>query len=198
MENNQSAAVPQQDQGKKKRRGLWICLLVLALAAAFALGWRVMPKVWPSIKAVFAGQPKTEAQAQPDLYTPKSNAAFDDPVSTSDSLIYYFYKDYCPWCRQLEPLTAGLPKTVTLPDGTRSAVKLVCLNKVEEGPLKVITDYYGAHAVPEERQYVPALVIGDRYLFAGEEIVGQLMDALVAGEGLNTPLLNGAERVPAP
>lgn len=197
MENQQSTAAAQQAPGKR-RRGLGITLIILAMAAAFMLGWRVMPKVWPGIKAALVGQPKTETQAEPDLYKPVSNASFDDPISSTDSLIYYFYKDYCPWCRQLEPLTAGLPETITLPDGTRSAVKLVCLNKVEEGPLQVITDYYGEQAVPEERQFVPAIVIGERYLFAGTEIIDQLLDALVAGEGLKTPLLNGAQRVPAP
>ena len=193
MENNQSPAAPQPEQ--KRHKGIKILCLVLALAAAFALGWQVMPKVWPDIKAAVFGQPKTETKTVQDLYTPASNAVFDDPIAATDSLIYYFYKDYCPWCRQLEPLTAGMPETITLPDGTKSTVKLVCLNKVEEGPLKIITDYYGDHAVPEERQYVPAIVIGDRYLFAGDEIIDQLLDALAAGEGLSTPLLNGAERI---
>ena len=48
----------------------------------------------------------------------------------------------------------------------------------------------------EEKQYVPAIVIGERYLFAGDEIIAQLAEALTAGEGLQTPLLNGAERQP--
>ena len=41
---------------------------------------------------------------------------------------------------------------------------------------------------------MPAIVIGERYLFAGDEIIAQLMEALMAGEGLQTPLLNGLER----
>ena len=185
---------------RKNGKALLIACLVLSLIAAFVLGWRVMPKVWPSVKGLFAGQPQATATAAPtpEPYVPRSTAAFEDEVRETDSLIYYFYKDYCPYCRELEPLTAGLPKTITLPDGTQSAVRFVCLNKVEEGPAKVIADYYAAHSVPEDRQYVPALVIGDRYLFLKEEIVGQLTDALTAGEGLNTPLLNGAQRVPAP
>ena len=60
--------------------------------------------------------------------------------------------------------------------------------------LQIITEYYDKYGVVEEEQYVPAIVIGDRYLFAGEEIIGQLMEALVAGEGLKTPLLDGNER----
>lgn len=166
--------------------------------AVFLLGWRVMPRIWPAVKeaVVYPVLPQLKPAPAPtqEPYLPKSSAAYGDPVSATDSLIYYFYKDYCPWCRQLAPLTGGLPKTVTLPDGTRSAVKLICLNKVEDAYFKVITDYYASCGVPEEEQYVPAVVIGSRYLFGGDEITAQLMDALMAGEGLTTPLLDGGQR----
>ena len=184
------------------KKGVKILCLVVALIAMFLLGWRVMPKIWPSIKenVVYQVFPQMKSEATPaptqEPYQPKSTAAYGDLIAESDSLIYYFYKDYCPWCRQLEPLTAGLPKQILLPDGTASAVKLVCLNKVEEPMLQVITEYYEKYAVPEEEQYVPAMVIGDRYLFADREIVPQLMEALMAGEGLQTPLLDGGERTP--
>lgn len=181
------------------KKGVKILCLIAALIAVFLLGWRVMPNIWPSIKeaAVYPILPQLKPTPAPtqEPYQPKSTAAYGDPVAATDSLIYYFYKDYCPWCRQLEPLTAGLPETITLPDGTQSAVKLVCLNKVEEPMLQVIAAYYEQHEVPEDKQYVPAIVIGSRYLFAAEEIVPQLMDALTAGEGLTTPLLDGAQRV---
>lgn len=181
------------------KKGIKILCLAVALIAAFLLGWRVMPNVWPGIKEailypVFPQMKPTPSPTQ-EPYQPKGTAAYGDPIAESDSLIYYFYKDYCPWCRQLEPLTAGLPKQITLPDGTASAVKLVCLNKVEEPMLQVITDYYEKHSIPEEEQYVPAIVIGEKYLFAGGQIVPQLMDALMAGDGLKTPLLDGTQRI---
>lgn len=181
------------------KKGLKILCLIVALIAVFLLGWRVMPDIWPGIKeaVVYPVMPQLKPTPAPtqEPYQPKSSGAFGDPIAATDSLIYYFYKDYCPWCRQLEPLTAGLPETVTLPDGTQSTVKLVCLNKVEEPMLQVITAYYEQYEVPEEKQYVPAIVIGSRYLFAGDEIIDQLMDALTAGEGLTTPLLDGGQRV---
>lgn len=175
--------------------------LMLALGLAFLAGWRVMPRVWPAIKTrvvyeVFPQLKPTPAPVvTPAPYEPKSDAAFGDPVAVSDSLVYYFYKDYCPYCAALEPLTAGLPEQIILPDGTTSAVRLVCLNKNDDAMAEVIAQYYGDHAVPEERQYVPAIIIGDRYLMPGIEIIDQLMDALMAGEGLHTPLLNGSQRV---
>ncbi|MBR3107518.1 MAG: hypothetical protein IKH30_10100 [Clostridia bacterium] len=180
------------------KTGYKILCLVLALVAMFMLGWRVMPKVWPSIKeaVVYPVLPQLKPAPSPTQapYQPKSTAVYGDPIAESDSLIYYFYKDYCPWCRQLAPLIGGLPRQIILPDGTVSAIKLMCLNKAEEPMLQLIKAYYEKYAVPEEEQYVPAVVIGERYLFAAEEIVPQLMEALMAGEGLQTPLLDGAER----
>ena len=43
-------------------------------------------------------------------------------------------------------------------------------------------------------QYVPAMGTGSRYLFAGDEIIARLGDALAAGEGLNTLLPDENER----
>ena len=156
-----------------------------------------MPKLWPLFmnKVVYQAFPQLKISAQADLYEPYSNAKLGDPVAQTDSVIYYFYKDYCPWCKQLEPLTSGLPSTVTLPDGTVSNVKLICLNKVEDKYLQIITEYYDSHNIPEERRYVPAIVIGDKYLFTYEEITPELMNALVSGEGLKTQLLDGNSRV---
>lgn len=169
------------------------------MAISFLLGWRIMPRVWPQIKeaVVYPLFPQLKpAPVEPELYTPYSNASFEDEIHSSDSVIYYFYKDYCPYCKELEPLIAGLPDQLNLPDGTTSNVKLISLNKVEDSWLKIITDYYEAKAIPDERQFVPAIVIGDRYLFLGDEIIDQMLDALAAGEGLNTPLLNGSKRIP--
>lgn len=180
------------------KKGLKILCCILVLAAVFLLGWRVMPRVWPGIKeaVVYPVFPHLEPTPAPtaEPYHPHSDTSLGDPIGKTDSVIYYFYKDYCPWCRMLEPLTAGLPKEITLEDGTKSAVKLVCLNKVEEDKLQIIWEYYETHGIPEEERYVPAMVIGDRYLFGNEIIVQELLNALTAGEGLKTGLLDGAER----
>ena len=156
--------------------------------------------VWPDIKETIIypifPEMKPVTDQEQDLYIPESNTAFDDKIFETDSLVYYFYKDYCPYCRAIEPLMAGLPQQITLPDGTTSNVRLVCLNKVEDRFLEIIMGYYEQYKIPEEEQYVPAVVIGNRYLFLGNEIIDQLMDALVAGEGMETPLLNDEDRSP--
>ena len=181
------------------KKGLKVLIALVLLGGTFLLGWRVMPKVWPDIKenVVYPVFPQLQPTPAPTIppYVPHSTAAWEDPIQDSDSVIYYFYKDYCGYCRELEPLTAGLPQQITLPDGTVSAVKFITLNKVEDKYLQIINAYYDEYDIPAERQYVPAIVIGDRYLYLKNEIVPQLMDALTAGEGLKTPLLDGSQRV---
>lgn len=180
------------------KKGLKILIVLLVLGVIFLLGWRVMPKVWPDIKVavVYPVFPQLRPAPAPTVppYVPHSTAALGDPILGSDSLIYYFYKDYCGYCRELEPLTAGLPKYITLPDGTLSAVKFIGLNKVEDKNLQIINAYYEEYDIPAERRYVPAVVIGNHYLYLKEEIVPGLLDALSAGEGLKTPLLDGSNR----
>ena len=181
------------------KKGVKVLIALLALGGVFLLGWRGMPRMWPGIKeaVVYPVLPQLRPEPAPTLppYVPHSTAALGDPVAESDSVIYYFYKDYCGYCRELEPLTAGLPKQITLPNGTVSAVKFIGLNKVEDQYLQIINAYYEEHDVPAERRYVPAIVIGDQYLFLKDEIVPGLMDALMEGEGLKTPLLDGSNRL---
>lgn len=184
------------------KKGVKVLLALLVLGVVFLLGWRVMPKAWPGIKAavVYPVFPQLQPAPAPTVppYVPHSTAALGDPIQGSDSLIYYFYKDYCGYCRELEPLTAGLPRQIILQDGTVSTVKFIGLNKVEDQYLRIINTYYEEHDIPAERCYVPAIVIGDQYLYLEDEIVPGLMDALVAGEGLKTPMLDGSKRIDNP
>lgn len=175
--------------------------MLLALCVSFLVGWRVMPKIWPTIRLNYINrlipqlQPSSESEDKPILYTPKSDSQYGDSISTSDSLIYYFYKDYCSYCAELEPLISGLPDHITLPDGTTSKIRLLCLNKVEENYEKIITDFYEEHNIPDDQRYVPAIVIGNKYLYLKDSIEDYLMDLLIAGEGLQTEMLEGAQRV---
>ena len=175
--------------------------IIVALCISFLVGWRVMPRIWPTIRINYINkiipqfQDSDDSEEKPILYTPKSNSKYGDSISTNDSLIYYFYKDYCPYCAELEPLISGLPDQVTLPDGSTSQIRLLCLNKVEENYEKIITDFYEEHNIPEDQRYVPAIVIGNKYLYLKDAIEDQLMNSVVAGEGLQTEMLEGAQRV---
>lgn len=175
--------------------------VIVAFCVSFLLGWRVMPKIWPTIRLNYINRlfPQLQSSSEPVdqfIYTPKSNSKYGDPISEGDSLVYYFYKDNCSYCVALSPLISGLPDQITLPDGSPSKIKLLCLNKNEENYKKIITDYYERHNIPEDQRYVPAIVIGDKYLYLEESIEDQLMNLLIAGEGLQTEMLDGAQRVP--
>ena len=174
--------------------------VTVALCVSFLVGWRVMPKIWPTIRLNYINRlfPQLQSSSEPidrPIYTPKSSSKYGDSISKSDSLVYYFYKDNCSYCVALSPLISGLPDQIALPDGSTSKIKLLCLNKNEEKYKKIITDYYEEHSISEDQRYVPAIVIGDKYLYLEESIEDQLMNSLVAGEGLQTEMLEGAKRV---
>ena len=66
------------------KKSLKILYFILIIGFAFVLGWRVMPKVWPSIKEavvypVFPQMKPTPAPTQ-EPYAPKSTAAFEDAI----------------------------------------------------------------------------------------------------------------------
>ena len=180
---------------KKQISIIWIILVLFS----FLAGWRIMPRIWPGIKEIVIYSIFPQLRPEPDSelepYVPESNTSYGDPISTTDSLVYYFYKDYCSYCWELSPLMAGLPDKVILTDGTNSQVRLICLNKAEKKYHEIISEYYEDHNIPEDQRYVPAVVIGNQYLYLRDEITDQLMDALITGEGLNTLLLDGSERI---
>ncbi len=110
-------------------------------------------------------------------------------LGDSDSVVVYFYKTWCPYCHELSPLLDALPQTVTLSDGTSSNVRFLSYDKEVESDMAVVQQYYDALDIPEERQFVPMIIIGERVLFLSEEIVPQLLPALLNGEGRDTPVL---------
>ncbi len=126
-------------------------------------------------------RPVQEGQA---LLAPRSDDLND--IRPEDSLIVYFYKDYCPYCKDLAPLFESLPDTVTLKDGTTSRVRFVSLEKQLPRQMEVVQKYYDKLFVHPDRQYVPMVVIGKKAHFLKEEIESGLMEALLAGEGLET------------
>lgn len=114
---------------------------------------------------------------------------YADPskVEDTDQLIYYFYKEGCPWCDEISALLAALPDEVPTYDGQTTPVKFVGLDKNLVAHGEIIEQYYEDHNIHEDRRYVPMLIIGNRDLFIGDEIVPELLPALFNGEGLETP-----------
>ncbi|MDI9519706.1 MAG: hypothetical protein QM308_00895 [Bacillota bacterium] len=141
------------------------------------------------IEEVLNSMPEDAAWRRPvkegqTLLAPRSDSKND--ILPTDSLILYFFKDYCPYCKDLEPLFLSLPESVTLPDGTVSRVRFISLEKQLPREMQVVQKYYDKLFVHPDRQYVPMIVIGSKALFLQEEIEPGLMPALLAGEGLQT------------
>ena len=119
-----------------------------------------------------------------DFVVPRSDPL--DDIQPNDSLVIYLFKDYCPYCKDLEPLFASLPDSITLPDGSQSRLRFVSLEKQIPRQMAVVQRYYDRLLVHPDRQYVPMVIVGGKALFLQEEIEAGLMDSLKAGEGLKT------------
>lgn len=119
-----------------------------------------------------------------DFVHPRSDPL--DDIQDTDSLILYFFKDFCPYCKDLEVLFEALPEYVYLEDGSKSRLRFVSLEKQIPAQMQVVQRYYDTLFVHPDRQFVPMVVIGNQALFLREEIVRGLLPALLAGEGLKT------------
>ena len=87
------------------KKGIKILCLAVALIAVFLLGWRVMPRIWPGIKEnvvypLFPQYQPTPAPTQ-EPYHPKTNTAFDDAISASDSVIFFRSSELVSFCNRL-------------------------------------------------------------------------------------------------
>lgn len=113
----------------------------------------------------------------------------DDPadIAEGDSVIVYFYKEWCPYCIELKALMDAIPETVTLPDGTASQVRFIGLNKENQEEMAIVEAYYDLLDIDEDRQLVPMVIVGESDLFLYDEIVPGLLTGLLAGEAIHTP-----------
>ena len=109
-------------------------------------------------------------------------------LSESDSKIVYVYKPQCEFCAQVRPLLEGLPDGIHLADGTASRIVFVSLDKDDYDQYQIVKQYYEALQIPEDHQYSPLLIVGDKYYMGYDEIVPNLLNALIGGDGLNTDL----------
>lgn len=142
-----------------------------------------MPGIWKWMKSQFV----VPATVQREPYIPTSTASLQDVFDSADSVVYYFYKDNCPYCEEIDAFFEGIPEQVLLQDGSISSVKLVCVNKNVDAD--VCNEYYEQVGISKEERFVPAVVIGSEYLFAPSEIMEGTYRILLSGEARNTPMI---------
>jgi len=123
----------------------------------------------------------------------------DDPynLTANDSVVIYFYVPWCPSCYEIAPIMDNMPEYVML-DGRPSYVRLISLNRDIPEHHDIIRKYHEKLNIPDERRFVPLVLIGDRDLFLYEEVSRYLLPALEAGEGLHTPLFTERQPEPVP
>lgn len=132
--------------------------------------------------------PAPEATEAPDADEEfvRNDALCD--VAEGDTKIVYIYKPNCEFCAKVKPLLAGLPEYVYLEDGTQSRIVFVSVNKDDYFEYQAVKQYYDMLEIPEDHQYSPLLIVGGKYYMGYDEIVPNLMNALIAGDGLTTDL----------
>ena len=112
----------------------------------------------------------------------------------TDSNIVYFYVPLCADCEDVVSFFDELDENYNvLYDGQliSSQVKITKFNISDSENLNMLRRYFYEFDVPEERQRVPILFIGDESLSGFEEIKRNLQQFILSGKGLFTPKFNG-------
>lgn len=164
----------------KRSKLVYLLFLLLLTAGTLAEG---------GLNAFMGSVPAAE---DAEDYHPKSNTDVDADVDESDSLIYYFYRPTCRYCSErADMLVAGLPESLMLEDGSKSAIRIVALNKSDPEEGELIQAYYEREGISKDRQLVPTLIIGEHYLCGSDEIKLDFLRLLLSGEGRQTPYIDG-------
>ena len=80
-----------------------------------------------------------------------------------------------------------------LADGTVSRIVFASLNKDDYDQYQAVKQYYEDLLIPEDHRYSPLLIVGEKFYMGYDEIVPNLMNALIAGDGLLTDLTPALE-----
>lgn len=136
-----------------------------------------------------SAEPEPTAEPEKDFYRNDDLAGLKE----SDSRIVYVYKPNCEFCAKIKPLLEGLPEHVVLQDGTVSRIVFVSLDKDDYDQYQAVKQYYDDLQIPEDHRYSPLLIVGEKFYMGYDEIVPNLMNALIAGDGLLTDLTPALE-----
>ena len=116
----------------------------------------------------------------------------------SQSTIMYFYVTPCAACEAVNNFFETLDKEYTIDiHGIEkpSELKIKKYNVSESQNLELIREYFSIYEVPESKQEVPIVFIGDLYLQGDKEIQIELQDKIEAGNGMNTLIIGDAGQI---
>lgn len=95
----------------------------------------------------------------------------------------YFYRDDCDECNQLKPYLDSLPDEVAI-DGENIPFRLDMLASRSGNNGEILRQFFIKWNVPEEKQMVPFMILGDQYLAGIDDIQENLLSMLEQGYGI--------------
>lgn len=114
-----------------------------------------------------------------------------DFLNRTELKVLYFYRDDCDECNQLKPYLKSLPKEVIV-DGESVPLRVEMLASRSGNNGEALRQFFAEKDVPEEKQMVPFMVLGDQYLTGADEIRRNMLPMLEQGCGLHfSQLSNG-------
>jgi|GEM_PF-2038475 len=111
----------------------------------------------------------------------------------TDTRIMYFYVQLCAECEDVESFFNELETNYNImfeEEAINSKVEIYKFDISKLENLNLLRAYFYRFGIPEDRQLVPVLFIGEHYLVGAEDIKSKLHDLILSGEGLLTPILH--------
>ena len=121
-----------------------------------------------------------------------------DNNKLSQSTIMYFYVTPCAACEDVNIFFKTLDKEYTIDiQGVEKHSELTIkkYNVSESQNLELAREYFSIYEVPESKQVVPIVFIGDVYLQGEKEIQVESRGMIEAGKGINTLIISDAGQI---
>ncbi len=115
------------------------------------------------------------------------HAEEDSDISYADTTMVYFYIDGCKECKAVKEYMGTMSATYNVDYNGQevySVLKLVPYDIGTPEGLEAMYAYYEEYDVPEDRQFVPSIFIGDKHLLGEVEVKNKLVKHIEAGHGL--------------
>lgn len=127
----------------------------------------------------------TVAMPEKDVTEKDASSMRENIMDAGEDVIHllYFHTEACPKCEKAEKFFEGLPEKVTL-DGKDYPVVITKISVATGENALVFSDLAVQYGVPEEKQQVPFLFLGDAYLSGEEAIRSGTEELLESGKGL--------------
>lgn len=108
---------------------------------------------------------------------------------TAVTEMYFFFTQGCKDCDEVKDFMDTMDQYYDVSyDGKiiNSRVDIFMVDISDDENYAALHAYYNAYSVPEDRQFVPSIFIGDKHYMSAAEIKANLIKAIESGKGLDT------------